>query len=148
MFIIRKTAFSNWALIKAQYYLDRLLLFSVQWTVFMSDRYTDWQSHPGLFVSDGGKGFLYPGHEKIPGHKYRMLPMSSSGKKIQPWFYSFFVAFLLYVVPFVSFSSQDSLNILASETAAFIDSRRRKRSWFWSFFPFCPPASFFFRLHI
>ena len=70
--------------------------------------------------------------------------MLNSGKKIQPWFYSFFWHLYCCFVPFVSFSSQDILNILAIETAAFIDSRRRKRSWFWSFFPFLSSCLFLF----
>ena len=135
MFIITKTAFSNRALIKTWYYLDRLLLFNGQCSC-QKDRRINilgfcvrWRE--GLLVSRAMKRFQGTNTECSP----RQV-VDTTLVLLLFWHF-------LYVVPFVSFSSQDILNILARETAAFIDSRRRKRSWFCSFFPFCPPASFF-----
>ena len=79
-----------------------------------------------------GRGFLYPGQWKDLWHTYRMLPIWSSGKKKQPLGYSFFA----FLIPFASFPSQESINILDRETAAFINSRRRERSRFCSFLSF------------
>ena len=139
MFIITKTAFSNRALIKTWYYLDRLLLFNGQCSC-QKDRRINilgfcvrWRE--GLLVSRAMKRFQ--------GTNTECSPCEAVERRSNLGFTPFF-AFLLYVVPFVSFSSQDSLNILARETVAFIDSRRRKRSWFWSFFPFLSSCLFLF----
>ena len=93
MFINTKTAFSFRALIKTWYYLDRPLLFNGQCSCQI-DRRTDRVILGFLCQMEGGASCIQ-GNEKIPEHKYRMLPISSGGKKIQPWFYSFFVAFIV-----------------------------------------------------
>ena len=73
MFIITKTAFSNRALIKAQYYLDRLLLFNGQCSCQI-DTQTDRVILDFLCQMEG-RASCIQGNEKIPGHKYRMLLM-------------------------------------------------------------------------
>ena len=138
MFIIRNMAFSNRALIKTWYY--RLLLFNGQCSLQI-DRGTE-RVILGFLCQMEGRGFLYPGQWKDLWHTYRMLPIWSSGKKKQPliWVTPFFA----FLIPFASFPSQESINILDRETAAFINSRRRERSRFWSFLSFwsrCEPFS-------
>ena len=80
------------------------------------------------------------GNEKISGTHTECFPFEVVEKRNNLWVTPFFA----FLIPFASFPSQESINILDRETAAFINSRRRERSRFCSFLSFwsrCEPFS-------